>query len=51
MRYHVVVFLVPDPSAIDQEVILDEEFDWPESRHKVIDVISAGIEELKTEAS
>lgn len=27
MRYHVVVYLVPNPSTIDETVVIEEEFD------------------------
>jgi hypothetical protein len=50
VRYHVVVFLVPDPTSIEQEVIMDEEFDWPESRHKVVDVFTGAIGQLNAES-
>jgi hypothetical protein len=51
MRYHVVVFLVPHPYADSTEEIplVDEEFDFPESQHKVIDEFNRAIDQLKAE--
>lgn len=27
MRYHVVVYVVPDPTSVEQELLIDAEFD------------------------
>lgn len=49
MRYHLVVWIVPDIHSTEQVPIVDEEFDFHESRHKVVDIFYAAIEQAKAE--
>lgn len=44
-----MVWIVPDIHSTEQVPIVDEEFDFHESRHKVFDVFDAAIEQLKAE--
>lgn len=42
-----MVWKVPDIMSAEQEPFIDEEFDFYESRHKVVDVFHAAVEQLK----
>lgn len=47
MRYHVVVYRVPDIHKEDEVPFIDREFDFSESCHKIADVIHLAIDDLE----
>jgi hypothetical protein len=49
MRYHVVVYQVPDIHSDEQIAFIDQEFDFAESSHKITDVIHGAIDQLVAE--
>lgn len=49
MRFRITLSSVPDSRSADQISIMEWEIDWHESRHKVVDVIQGGVNQLVAE--